>query len=72
MKHTFGVILPSEVSAYSEVKDVALVYECLGYDSVWLNDHMYESAFLRYKCERMWNLSKRRETYIVAFGLKCN
>jgi len=40
--YTFGVALPSAVSTYAEVRDVALKCEQLGYDSVWLNDHMYE------------------------------
>jgi len=42
MEHTFGVALPSAVAAYSDVRDVAVECERLGYDSVWLNDHMYE------------------------------
>jgi len=41
-KHTFGVVLPSAVATYSEVRNVALECERLGFDSVWLNDHMYE------------------------------
>ncbi len=42
MRYTFGVALPSAVATYPEVRDVALECERLGYDSVWLNDHMYE------------------------------
>ena len=42
MRYTFGVVLPSAVSTYKEVADVAIECEHLGYDSVWLNDHMYE------------------------------
>jgi len=40
--YTFGVVLPSAVATYPEVRDVALECERFGYDSVWLNDHMYE------------------------------
>ena len=42
MGYTFGVALPSAVATYAQVRDVALECERLGYDSVWLNDHMYE------------------------------
>ncbi|MEM2904840.1 MAG: TIGR03560 family F420-dependent LLM class oxidoreductase [Candidatus Bathyarchaeia archaeon] len=39
---TFGVVLPSAVATYPEVCDVALECQRLRYDSIWLNDHMYE------------------------------
>jgi len=41
-RYTFGIVLPSALATYPEVRDVALECEHLGYDSVWLNDHMYE------------------------------
>jgi len=37
----FGVILPTYVSSYELVRQVALEAEELGYDSVWLNDHFF-------------------------------
>jgi len=40
LKLTFGVVLLSAVATYAEVRDVALDCGWLGYDSVWLNDHM--------------------------------
>ena len=39
---TFGVVLPSSVTNYPEVRNIALECERLCYDSFWLNDHMYE------------------------------
>ncbi|MFQ6095412.1 MAG: LLM class flavin-dependent oxidoreductase [Candidatus Bathyarchaeia archaeon] len=37
----FGVILPTYVSSYELVREVALEAEELGYDSAWLNDHFF-------------------------------
>ena len=42
MVYTFGVVLPSAVTTFPQVMNVALECERLGYDSIWLNDHMYE------------------------------
>jgi len=39
---TFGIVLPQSVPSYVTVRNVALECEQLGYDSVWLNDHLYE------------------------------
>ncbi|MEM3716513.1 MAG: TIGR03560 family F420-dependent LLM class oxidoreductase [Candidatus Bathyarchaeia archaeon] len=43
---TFGVVLPQSVSSYTIVRNVALLCEELGYDSIWLNDHFYEGWLL--------------------------
>src|SRR3712207_6214150 len=37
----FGVNLPQISRTWQETKDAALTFEQLGFDSVWLNDHLY-------------------------------
>lgn len=41
-QYTFGVVLPQAVDDYADVHEAATECERLGYDSVWLNDHVYE------------------------------
>lgn len=37
----FGVTLPQIKRAWTETRSACLEFEALGYDSVWLNDHLY-------------------------------
>lgn len=37
----FGVSLPQIKRTWNETRDACLEFESLGYDSVWLNDHLY-------------------------------
>lgn len=37
----FGSLLPQETGRYSVVKEMALLCERLGFDSIWLYDHLY-------------------------------
>jgi F420-dependent oxidoreductase-like protein len=41
MKAHFGVNLPQINRTWDETRDAALEFERLGYDSLWLNDHLY-------------------------------
>ena len=41
MKYTFGIVLSCVATTYAQIRDVAVECERLGYDSLWLNDHMY-------------------------------
>jgi alkanesulfonate monooxygenase SsuD/methylene tetrahydromethanopterin reductase-like flavin-dependent oxidoreductase (luciferase family) len=57
MDMDFGVFIPPEGNPYSRLKDMAQTTEELGYQSIWLSDHlhgMYESqAAPRFEC---WTL----------------
>src|SRR5215510_11035473 len=37
----FGVTLPQIKRNWTETRDAALAFDQLGFDSVWLNDHLY-------------------------------
>lgn len=37
----FGVTLPQIKRSWAETRDAALEFDRLGYDSVWVCDHMY-------------------------------
>src|ERR1700687_923369 len=37
----FGVSLPQIKRSWEETRAACLAFEALGYDSVWLNDHLY-------------------------------
>jgi len=37
----FGVTLPQIKRSWTETRDAALAFDQLGFDSVWLNDHLY-------------------------------
>ena len=41
MRVHFGVTLPQIKRTWEETKAASLEFETLGYDSVWLNDHLY-------------------------------
>jgi alkanesulfonate monooxygenase SsuD/methylene tetrahydromethanopterin reductase-like flavin-dependent oxidoreductase (luciferase family) len=43
MKIRFGVIVPQEGEQYENIKNIALKAEEFGFNSFWLNDHVYLS-----------------------------
>ncbi len=37
----FGILVPQVRAAWAETRDAVVAYEAMGYDSLWVNDHMY-------------------------------
>jgi alkanesulfonate monooxygenase SsuD/methylene tetrahydromethanopterin reductase-like flavin-dependent oxidoreductase (luciferase family) len=58
----FGIYLPQVSFSYAEIIDRALVAEELGFDSLWLYDHLYAPGLPAMPCFEGWTLA----TYILA------
>lgn len=52
----FGVMVPQIKRTWAETRSAALDYEAMGFDSIWVNDHLYGPASPQIPILEAWSL----------------